>query len=171
MASIGHDGGVPIRWSACVGLLLVTALGACGSGSESPQSGTDLEVAGIATLGRASTAPDPADPPGPMPGPSDGPEVDISGTLECDGPRSVGTGMYAETAVDVCRTVAGRQAIFTEVGVSDDEVCAEVFGGPQHATIKGTIDGSRVDVEVTRDNSCGIQDWERLEFLLGPPER
>jgi hypothetical protein len=161
---------VPIRWSACVGLLLLTALGACGSSSDSPQSGTHLEVAGVATLGRGSTAPDPDDPQ-PIPGPSDAPEVDISGTLECDGPRSVGTGMYAATAVDVCLTVAGQQAAFAEVGVSEDEVCAEVFGGPQHATIKGAIDGTRVDVEVTRDNSCGIQDWQRLEFLLGPPER
>lgn len=162
---------MPIRGSACAALLLIAALGACGSDSGSPESGTHLEVEGTATSGGVFTAPDPADPQQPIPDGSGGTEVDISGTLDCDGPDSVGTGMYAATAVDVCLAVATQQGAFAEVGVSDDEVCGEIFGGPQKATIKGSIDGSPVDVEVTRDNSCGIQDWQRLEFLLGPPER
>jgi len=161
---------VLIRWSAGVGLLLITAIGGCGSDPGSSTSGTQLEVEGVATIGNGSTAPDPDDPAGPIPGPSDATEVDISGTLECDGPQSVGTGMYTASAVDVCLTLEGRASVFAAIDV-EDEACAEVFGGPQHATIKGAVGGEPVDVSVERSNSCGIQDWQELEFLLGPPER
>ena len=155
-----------------MGLLLVTVLGACGSDSgDASTSGTHLDIEGVATIGSGSTAPVPGAPPSPIPDPGDATEVDISGTLECDGPRSVGTGTYAANAVEVCLTLEGQQAVFAEVGVADDVACAEVFGGPQHATIEGEVGGAPVDVTVARNNSCGIQDWQRLEFLLGPPER
>lgn len=162
---------MPIRSSACVGLALLLVLGACGSDSGGPSgSGTELEIEGTATLGSASTAPDPDHPDAPLAG-SGATEVDISGTLKCDGPQSVGTGMYENTAVDVCFTVDAQRATFDEVGISDEDLCAEVFGGPQHAGIRGVIRGESVDVSVARTDSCGIQDWQRLEFLLGPPER
>lgn len=165
---------MPIRWGAGLGVLLVLVLGACGSDSGGPTgSGTHLEIDGVATLGSSSVAPDPDDPKAPIPG-GDATEVDISGTLDCDGSRSVGTGMYSATAVDVCFAVDAQAAVFDQVGVDEedvDSVCAEVFGGPQHAEIKGVIRGNPVDVSVARTNSCGIQDWQRLEFLLGAPER
>jgi hypothetical protein len=165
---------VPIRWGASLGVLLVLVLGACGSDSSGPTgSGTHLEIDGVATLGPASVAPDPNAEPGPIPD-GNATEVNISGTLDCDGRHSTGTGMFQPTAVEVCFTVDAQAAVFDQVGVDDADVdvaCAEVFGGPQHATIKGVIRGKPVDVKVERTNSCGIQDWQRLEFLLGPPER
>ncbi len=165
---------MPIRWGAGLTVLLVLVLGACGSDSSGPtRSGTHLEIEGVATLGRGSVAPDPDSEPGPIPE-SGATEVNISGTLDCDGDQSTGTGMFAATAVDVCFAVDAQAAVFEQVGVDDADVdvaCAEVFGGPQHATIKGVIRGNPVDVKVERTNSCGIQDWQRLEFVLGPPER
>jgi hypothetical protein len=151
------------------------AFAACGSDSGgSSSSGTHLDIEGVATSGIGSVATEPDSPPRePVPVPEPGPatEVDISGSLRCDGPKSTGTGMFAATAVEVCLRVEGERAVFEQVGTADDEACAEVYGGPQHATIEGVIAGVPVDVTVARTNSCGIQDWERLEFLLGPPER
>ena len=50
-----------------------------------------------------------------------------------------------------------------------DQACAQVYGGPQHARITGTVAGRKVDLTVTRTDGCGIRDWDRLEWLLGPP--
>jgi hypothetical protein len=151
------------RWNAAVALLLVGALGACGSGSGSVgvgSTGTKLEIKGVATRGSVS------------PGSGNATELDISGTLECDGSRSTGTGAYKATASDRCRQLKGRSALFHDIATSSGNgvVCSQVYGGPQHASIKGSVDGVPVNVDIKRADGCGIDNWRRLEWLLGPPE-
>lgn len=51
----------------------------------------------------------------------------------------------------------------------EPEFCTEIYGGPDKATIAGTVDGEPVDAEVARNNGCGISDWDSLEPLLGKP--
>jgi hypothetical protein len=162
---------MPIRRSVFLGVIVVVVLAACGSdsGGGSTSSGTQLEVEGVATT-VGFVVPNPDDPAS-VPEPGDFTEIDISGTLTCRGDKSTGTGVFADTAIQVCLEVQSQPTVFQEVGVSDDEACTEIYGGPQHATITGSIAGEEVDVSVTRDNGCGIDDWQRLEFLLGPPER
>jgi hypothetical protein len=152
-----------------LGLLLVLAVSACGS-SEGSSSGTELEVRGVVTTGTSLVPPDPNDPAPPIPDPSDAQEIDISGTITC-GESPSGTGMFSANALQVCADLVARQGVFDQVSSSGDQVCAEVYGGPQEASIKGSIDGESVDVTVQRNNSCGIASWEALEWLLGPPER
>lgn len=50
-----------------------------------------------------------------------------------------------------------------------DRVCTEVYGGPEIAEITGTLDGTDVDTTITRNNGCGIDDWDRLLVDLLPP--
>jgi hypothetical protein len=160
---------VPAVRTAPLGLLLILALAACGS-SDGSSSGTELEVRGTVTAGTSLVPPDPNDPTPPIPDPSDAQEVDISGTVTC-GEVPTGTGIFAATAPQVCADLVARQGVFEQISSNDDEVCAEVYGGPQEATVTGSIDGQSVDVSVDRANACGIADWEALEWLLGPPER
>lgn len=47
-------------------------------------------------------------------------------------------------------------------GPDPDQVCTEVYGGPQRATITGTIEDRPVQTEVDRTNGCGIDTWDRL---------
>lgn len=47
-----------------------------------------------------------------------------------------------------------------------DRPCTAEYGGPERARIRGIVDGRRVDVVITRDNGCGISDWETLVGLL-----
>jgi hypothetical protein len=160
---------VSVRPCLILSLLANVVLGACGSDSGTAGgSGTDLEVDGVATSALALPTPDD---PKPMPDPSDAAQIPFAGTLTCAGTRSHGTGIFAVNPVDVCLSVGTNRAVFDAVGSSDDRACAQVYGGPQHATIKGTVGGQRVDVKVERTDGCGIEDWERLEWLLGPPER
>lgn len=163
-----------VRCGVLVGLVVAATLAACSSGSGTTGgTGTQLEIEGVATSGTSFVPPDTsgADSAPPIPDPSEAQEVDISGTLDCDDARPTGTGMFATNAAQVCLALTQHQGVFSTVGVSDDDVCAEVLGGTQHATINGSVNGESVDVSIDRSNSCGIQDWTKLEWLLGPPER
>lgn len=54
-------------------------------------------------------------------------------------------------------------------GPPADQMCTEVYGGPQEATITGTIDGVAVDATVSRVNGCEIDTWDRLLAGILPP--
>jgi hypothetical protein len=150
--------------------LLVAGPAACGSDSPDGDRGaaststtrahgpTRLTVTGVAT--RAGTDPVAA----PV-------EIPFSGTLDCRTDPPTGTGAYATSAPEVCDAVAANADVFAAVGPDPDRICTELYGGPQHATIEGTVAGEAVDLEIARSDGCGVDDWARLEFLLGSPER
>lgn len=45
--------------------------------------------------------------------------------------------------------------------------CTEIYGGPQTATVTGTVDGTAVDASFSRANGCEIARWDALVGLLG----
>ncbi len=47
-----------------------------------------------------------------------------------------------------------------------DTACTQLFGGPETATIKGTIRGEPVDAQFSRRDGCEIERWKRVEALL-----
>ena len=44
--------------------------------------------------------------------------------------------------------------------------CTQIYGGPEEATIKGTIRGNPVDATFSRTDGCEIARWESVEALL-----
>jgi hypothetical protein len=44
--------------------------------------------------------------------------------------------------------------------------CTELYGGPETATITGTLRGERVDLKLSRVNGCEIARWEAASALL-----
>ena len=54
-------------------------------------------------------------------------------------------------------------------GPAADQICTEQYGGPDVATITGTIDEQPVDTTVDRSNGCGISDWDELLADVLPP--
>jgi hypothetical protein len=52
-----------------------------------------------------------------------------------------------------------------------ERACTLQYGGPERAHMTGTLDGTPVDVTVTRTNGCGIADYDALFAALGrkPP--
>ncbi len=171
-APIGHHGGMSIGMRSSVAVVLVTlALAACGTDSDAGGTGTDLSIEGVATTGFA--APDPNDPTGAVADPDAAIEIDISGDITCAGAKSSGTGAYEASAPDICLQLAGQRGTLESLSNvnPDDLVCSEIYGGPQQASITGRVDGVSVDIDVDRKNGCGIDTWQQLEWLLGPPER
>lgn len=53
--------------------------------------------------------------------------------------------------------------------VPGDAMCTEIYGGPEVATVTGTVAGERVDATFTRTNGCEIDRWDAAAVLIGGP--
>ncbi|GLW64723.1 hypothetical protein Arub01_29670 [Actinomadura rubrobrunea] len=51
--------------------------------------------------------------------------------------------------------------------VPKDQICTEIYGGPQVATVKGTWRGRQVDAGFNRKNGCEMHRWDQVEPLFG----
>ena len=47
-----------------------------------------------------------------------------------------------------------------------DVACAEIFGGPEVAEVRGTFRGDPVEARFSRNDSCEMERWKRVEFLF-----
>jgi hypothetical protein len=50
--------------------------------------------------------------------------------------------------------------------VPADVACTEIYGGPATARVRGSLDGTPVDVRFERTNGCEIARWHRNAALL-----
>ncbi|GAA4618296.1 hypothetical protein GCM10023195_82140 [Actinoallomurus liliacearum] len=48
------------------------------------------------------------------------------------------------------------------------QMCTQIYGGPQTATVTGTWNGKKVDATFNRKNGCEIKRWGNLVALFGP---
>jgi LysM repeat protein len=96
--------------------------------------------------------------------------VPTQGTLQCDD-ETRGTGFLRHAAGPACAVV--RRGVLVDIARRhrSARLCTDDYGGPQRAHVKGTVRSRRVDVTITRDDGCGIDEWRRLQALLGDPER
>ena len=68
-----------------------------------------------------------------------------------------------------CKEPTDSQACGAAAGISEADLartaegtaCTQVFGGPERATIKGTIRGNPVDAQFARHDGCEIERWAR----------
>lgn len=161
---------------AALAVVLVAALGGC-------QTGRDDD--GATPGDGVTTSPDDPvsdDDPTPSDEPSDEPSepatplaadltvvVDATGegatttyTLACE---PVG-GDHPDAEAACAALAAGGLAAFEPTPM--DVACTEQWGGPQTATVVGTVAGEAVDAQFGRTNGCEISRWETLAPLFGP---
>jgi hypothetical protein len=50
--------------------------------------------------------------------------------------------------------------------VPENSACTLLYGGPQEATIVGTLDGEKVNATFNRSGGCEIDRWDRMEAVL-----
>jgi len=96
-----------------------------------------------------------------------------SGSVRCEGGSGVGTGFLLDQAAAsaACALLlqnADAKRRLLE-GPPKDQICTEIYGGPEVATVEGTIEGRSFKATINRADGCGIADWELLTPLLGPP--
>jgi hypothetical protein len=66
---------------------------------------------------------------------------------------------------DVCKSVDGmKPAVFEPV--SGDTACTQQYGGPETATVTGTLHGETIDAKFSRVNGCEISRWKQAAPLL-----
>jgi hypothetical protein len=136
--------------------VIVVALGGCGGGSSSSSTPSSSRTTRLVI--DAET------------GPSEGLLHTSRATLHCDG-SATATGFLSGQADAACALVHQGAVQHVRSEQHDNRVCSQIYGGPQRATITGTIDGEPVRLTVTRTDGCGTADWQTLEPLLGRPER
>ena len=88
-------------------------------------------------------------------------------TLTCSSGSSSATGYLQPMADSACGRAGDDfvRAILLAPR-SPDLACAGVFGGPDVAHFRGTIDGASVDRRIDRSDGCGIDEWDTLTLLL-----
>lgn len=150
--------------SSAVLVFLVMFAVACGSSDLSDSSGTDSTTPGdplgagrypVATLDIIVAHPE-AD--------------DVSYTISCLGDTATLVGDAPVNAEQACTAMADDDVRTRLVdGSPVDQMCTEIYGGPDVATIVGTLDDVPVNATVDRANGCGIDDWDRLLGDILPP--
>lgn len=63
----------------------------------------------------------------------------------------------------LCARIAG---LLPALRPDPDEVCTEIYGGPERITLRGRLDGRDVALELTRTNGCEIARYDRLVAVL-----
>ncbi|WP_131737806.1 SSI family serine proteinase inhibitor [Actinomadura roseirufa] len=75
------------------------------------------------------------------------------------------TGGDHPKAADACAALAKTKEPFKPV--PKDQICTEIYGGPEIATVKGTWEGKRIDTRFTRQNGCQLHRWSAVGALFG----
>jgi hypothetical protein len=79
--------------------------------------------------------------------------------VRCDAPGdSKGCGAVADIKPKTFQPVPGNVA------------CTQQYGGPETATVKGTLRGEAVDAKFSRVNGCEIARWDAAKELLEAAE-
>ncbi|MGZ4660154.1 MAG: serine protease inhibitor, partial [Arthrobacter sp.] len=58
-------------------------------------------------------------------------------------------------------------AIVAPAAPGSDRACTQQYGGPQKATVTGSVDGVAVDSSFARTNGCEISAWDAAKNVLG----
>lgn len=66
-----------------------------------------------------------------------------------------------------CAALEQPDALEAFAPVPRNVACTELYGGPQVATVVGTVDGQAVRADFSRVNGCEIGRWDTLAPLLG----
>jgi len=97
--------------------------------------------------------------------------ADLTVTVDPDGDgakkaRSAQVTCSAAGDSEVCGAVAKLTADdFAPTG--SQTACTQQYGGPETATVTGTLDGETIDARFSRENGCEIARWEKVMQLLG----
>jgi hypothetical protein len=90
----------------------------------------------------------------------------ITRTLSCDPPG--GTAPDAASACAALTKVAVVKGGDPFAPTPKGQMCTQIYGGPQTATVKGTWNGRPVDTTFGRRNGCEVKRWNDLAALFGP---
>ncbi|MBG6217884.1 hypothetical protein IWX75_002352 [Arthrobacter sp. CAN_A6] len=86
--------------------------------------------------------------------------------LECSGDAS-GPNTTLPNADEACATVQSLGADFFNALPNTNVVCTQQYGGPQTASISGTVNGTQVRARFALTDGCEILRWNAVRGILG----
>ncbi|MBD7995069.1 serine protease inhibitor [Arthrobacter sp. Sa2CUA1] len=153
-------------------LAAVAGLALAGCGGSDPGAGQEPPSSAPSSSSASATPSSPTGTPAPGAATSltvelmaDGESVTDTWTLACDGAAPVGSSGAPDPAAACAALADGGPALMAEPGTSVS--CTMQYGGPQRATVTGTVDGDAVDTVFALTDGCQISRWEALSGLLG----
>jgi hypothetical protein len=145
--------GAPNRRARLLVLAALIALVAAGCGSESGDGGS----AGAGDGGATETTPATELTITYWPNGKDGSSQEA--TLTCDP-----AGGTHPSPQEACDLIASDPEALEPV--PEDSACTLLYGGPQVATVVGTLDGEKANATFNRSGGCEIDRWDRMEAVL-----
>jgi hypothetical protein len=96
--------------------------------------------------------------------------ADLTVTVDSDGdgsgqPKTAAVKCDTADASKACQAVDGMDPKTFEP-VPGDTACTQQYGGPETATVKGTLHGEAIDAKFSRVDGCQISRWEAAAALL-----
>src|SRR4051794_21697559 len=82
---------------------------------------------------------------------------------DSDGARATGY-LRRRDATRLC-TAAYRLKRWLGAAPASGRVCTQIYGGPDHARVRGNVAEVGVDRRFSRTDGCGIADWNRAKVL------
>jgi hypothetical protein len=89
--------------------------------------------------------------------------------LRCSGERARADGYLADVGAKRACRLARRHARLLASVPDGRRACTQIYGGPEHALVRGRIGARRVDRPFTRTDGCRIDEWTRATPLLPRP--
>lgn len=86
-------------------------------------------------------------------------------TLRCHDNKSRITGYLTGDRRELCRR-ARELAPFLSSPSDPHRICAQLYGGPETASIRGIIGRHPIDRHFSRTDQCEINDWNQVADLL-----
>ncbi|GAB3270626.1 hypothetical protein GCM10027449_05680 [Sinomonas notoginsengisoli] len=93
-------------------------------------------------------------------------EAEQRWTLRCSGSQPL-AGSTHPAAASACALVATRPELLAPP--AEDRLCTQQYGGPEVATVTGTVNDRPIDRRFARTDGCGIGEWAAAQDLLGAP--
>ena len=80
-------------------------------------------------------------------------------------PKTTDVSCNAADDSEACQAVADMDPKTFEA-VPGNQACTQQYGGPETATVKGTLNGETIDAKFSRVNGCEITRWDAAKPLF-----
>jgi len=70
-------------------------------------------------------------------------------------------------AAAACAALKQNAALLSPGPPPTDQACTQQYGGPQQATVTGSVDGKAVESKFSRTDGCQIAAWNAAKDVLG----
>lgn len=71
------------------------------------------------------------------------------------------------TAAAGCAALKENAALLSPAPRPTDKVCTQQYGGPEEATVTGSVDGKAVEAKFSLRDGCEIAQWKAAKDILG----